>query len=43
MVTLTSPTTWDLEAMEATTTMVAAITAATTFKEDPEALLAPSR
>jgi hypothetical protein len=43
MATLRSPTTWDLEAMEATTTTMAAITAATTFIEDPDALLAPSR
>jgi hypothetical protein len=43
MATLTSPTTWDPEATEATTMMVAAITAAMTFIEDPEALLAPSR
>jgi hypothetical protein len=43
MAALTSPTTWDPEATEATTTTVAAITAATTFIEDPEALLAPSR
>jgi hypothetical protein len=43
MVTLTSPTTWDLEAMEATTMRVAVITAAMTFIEDPEAVLIPSR
>jgi hypothetical protein len=43
MATSTSPTTWDPEATEATTTMVAAIIVATTFIEDPEALLAPSR
>jgi hypothetical protein len=39
MATLTSPTTWDLEATKATTTIVATITAAMTFIEDPEALL----
>jgi hypothetical protein len=43
MATLTSPTTWDLEATKATTTIAAAITAAMTFIEDPEALLTPSR
>jgi hypothetical protein len=42
MATLTSPTTWDPEATEATTMTVAAKTVATTFVEDPEALLAPS-
>jgi hypothetical protein len=43
METLTSPISWDPKAMEATTTTVAAITAAKTFIEDPEALLTPSR
>jgi hypothetical protein len=43
MATLTSPTSWDPEATEAMTMTVAAITAAKTFIEDPEALLTPCR